>query len=64
MSYNFTNGSEINGLCYNITSNCDGYKFWIDLELITVLLIIIMICLVAQTAYVFLSHIGLIKRRF
>lgn len=62
-SYNFTQGNDIIGTeircanqsCYNLT---------IDLELITEILIIIMLCLIVQTGYIFLRHIGLIKGRY
>lgn len=62
-SYNFTQGNDIIGTetrCAN--ESC--YFLTIDLELITEILIVIMICLLVQTGYIFLRHIGLIKGRY
>ena len=59
-SYNFTQGNDIIGTemrCFN--ESC--YNFTIDLELITEILIIIMLCQIAQIGYIFLRHIGLIR---
>lgn len=62
MSYNFTNGSSIIGTGAH-TNTSSIYDFSIDLELITMLLTIIMLCQISIMSYIFLTHIGLIKRR-
>lgn len=61
--YNFTKGNEVVGSATH-TNISSLYDFSIDLELITCILIVIMICLIVQTSYIFLSHIGLIKRKW
>lgn len=60
-NYNFTNGSEMLGVS-TITAGDAIYSFTIDLELIHILLIVIMLCQLAQTGYIFLRHTGLIKK--
>lgn len=60
-NYNFTNGTNIIGS--DIHTNTSAiYDFSIDLELIHVILIIIMLCQIAQTSYIFLRFMGLIKK--
>ena len=62
--YNFTQGNDIIGVGIGNESFQDmTYTFTINLELITAILIIIMLCQIAQTGYIFLRHIGLIKMR-
>lgn len=60
-SYNFTDGIEIIGT--GIHTNASSiYEFNLDNELITSILIVIMLCQLTQTGYIFLEHIGLIKK--
>jgi len=61
VSLNFTEGSEIVGISQ--TGQGAGavesiYSFSIDLQLITALLIVIMLCQIAQTGYIFIRHLG------
>lgn len=63
-SYNFTEGYNFTGTSIiNPITNATEYSFTSDLELITIILIVIMLCQLFRTSYLFLSHIGLIKGR-
>ena len=62
-NYNFTEWYNITGSAIH-TNSTSIYNFTIDLELITILLIIIMLCQLFLVGYIFLSHIGLIKGRY
>lgn len=61
-SYNFTKGNEVIGISIDNANKVIDYNFLIDLELITIILIIIMFCEIARTTFLFLRYIGLIKR--
>lgn len=61
--YNFTQGNDIIGTGIGNQSFQDmTYTFTVNLELITIILIIIMICEIARTAFLFLRYTGLIKK--
>ena len=61
--YNFTQGNDIIGIGIGNESFQDmTYTFTVNLELITIILIIIMFCEIARTAFLFLRYIGLIKK--
>lgn len=60
--YNFTQGNDIIGVGIGNQSFQDmSYTFTVNLELITVILIIIMLCQIAQTGFLFLRTIGWLK---